>query len=60
MACVNGVDERLQISGRGRFGPCPPPACERDGRGQPTSDRAERVGPTGGRGEPRDAWRLLG
>jgi hypothetical protein len=50
-ACRDRVDQGLQRWGRGRRGPCLPPALQRDPGGKPGADRAQRPRP--GRCRPR-------
>ena len=57
MACGDVADQVLELSGRGCFGPCLPPAGERGRGGQPAADGAQCVGPAWCRG---DAFRCLG
>ena len=45
VACANGVEQFLELAGRGRLGPCGPPALQRDPGGKPGAYRAERPGP---------------
>ena len=42
-ACRDRVDQGLQLRWRGRFGPCLPPALQRDPGGKPGAYRASGV-----------------
>ena len=55
-ACLEGCHQGLELPGRGRLGPCGPPAPQRDPRGEPGADRAQCPRP--GRRRRRDglAW----
>ena len=39
VACLQGCDQCLQLPGRGRLGPCRPPALQRDPGGKPGAHR---------------------